>query len=126
MLLFSAFSLAVTSLWNRGFIISPDLASYVKASIAIAIIYYFITPITKLLLLPLNLITMGLMSTIAYFILFYLVFHAIPIITIRTWISPELSYNGINISSYHIGYWQNVVLSAISVSSIINVLELVL
>ncbi len=126
MIIFSALSIYVTELWNRGFHAPSDILNYLKAAAIIAIIYYLVTPLSKLLLLPLNILTMGLISVLAYFIVFYLVFHAIPIITIKPWISPSFSYNGITVSPYHIGYWQNVALSAISVSSVINVLELVL
>lgn len=113
MLFFSAAALYLTALWNKGFIIDGDISTYVKAAILVAIIYYLVRPLTKLVLLPLNILTMGLVSVVVYCFLFYFVADFFSLIEINSWV-----IQGVSLSKT-----ANVFVSAISVSTIINLIE---
>ncbi len=123
MAIFSALALYLTSLWDKGFQIGSEPATIVKSVIVIAILFYLIVPITKLVLLPLNILTMGLIGVIVYFFLFYFIVSRWPLVTIKNWVFPGLTAAGLTVHKTTISYFFNVILSALSISIIINFLE---
>lgn len=106
-------ALYLTSLWNGGFSINFDIWTYVKAALISAAIYYLIRPLAKLVLLPLNILTLGLVSVAVYCLLFYLITSYFSLIAIAGW----------TFQNYEISQTANIFISAISVSTIINLLE---
>lgn len=112
-IIFSALAIYITSYWNHGFIIKNDLLIYLKASLIIAFIYYLIVPVSKLILLPLNLITMGLVSVIFYSLALYFFLIGFSLIEIQPW----------QFLGYDISQLANIFLVAFSISTIINLLE---
>lgn len=123
MLIFSGIAIFLTSLWNKGFIIQIDPMIYLKASIVIALVYYLITPISKLILLPLNILTLGLVSTIFYAIIFYFLLSHFNLISIKEWIFAGTKILGITLSEIKISSLTNIFVSSFSISTIINLLE---
>lgn len=113
MIIFSGIAIFLTALWNKGFVIKMDPLIYLKASLIIALVYYLIVPISKLILLPLNIITLGLFSTVFYAIVFYFLLSHFDVISIKEWIFLE---NKISVLV-------NIFVSSFSISTIINLLE---
>jgi uncharacterized membrane protein YvlD (DUF360 family) len=73
MIIFSGVAIFLTALWNKGFAIKQDPMIYLKAALLIAAVYYLVLPISKLILLPLNIILLlGLVSVIFYSAVFFL------------------------------------------------------
>jgi len=116
MIIFSAVAIFLTSQWNKGFIIKLDWTVYLKASLLIAFIYYLIVPFSKLILLPLNILTLGLMSLVVYCLLFYFLANYFSLIEIKN----------STLMAYKFTKTANIFISAISVSTIINLLERIL
>lgn len=123
MLVFSAAALYLTSIWNKGFSIHYDVAVFVKAVVLIGLIYYLITPLLKILLLPLNFITFGLASIIAYVALFYFIITKFSIVDIKPWTFTGFQLYWIRIPKTEFNYWMNMAISSFSVSTVINLLE---
>lgn len=126
MIIFSGVALYLTGLWNRGFTPSFELRNFITATLVIAVLFYLINPLSKLILLPINILTLGLFSTIIYFFLFHFLLNYFSVIEIKSWIFPGLSVNGFVIKKIAVNYWANICLSAFSVSTIINLLEKIL
>jgi len=126
MLIFSALAIYITSLWNKGFVISSNWKIIVQTAFILGIAYYLVVPICKLIFLPLNLLTLGLASIVIYFLVFYFALTKFTQININEWIFPGISFVGITINKTNVSYPLNVLLSAISVSTIINLLEILL
>lgn len=123
MLVFSAVAVYLTSLWDRGFVVNYDLGVYVKASFLVALMFYLVRPLSKLVLLPLNILTLGVISTVVYCFLFFFLTRYFGLINIKEW-----TFSGINLLGFAIGQIKfsqtaNIFVSAISVSTIINSLE---
>ena len=123
MLVFSAFAVYLTSLWNRGFIVNYDLGVYVKASFLVALMFYLVRPLSKLILLPLNILTLGVISTVVYCFLFFFLARYFGLINIKEW-----TFSGINLLGFAIGQIKfsqtaNIFVSALTVATIINSLE---
>ncbi|OQY66238.1 hypothetical protein B6D29_03040 [Microgenomates bacterium UTCPR1] len=112
-ILFSSIAIFLTGAWNKGFAIEYSWLAYLKASIIIAFIYYLIIPVSKLILLPFNIITMGLVSVIFYSLALYFLLSGLSLIQVKEWV-----FNG-----YEITRLMNIFLVAFSISTIINLME---
>lgn len=123
MIVFSALALYITSLWNNGFILNPNLLTFIKATVTLAVVYYLVIPISKLILLPLNIITLGLVSFLLYLFILHIASSGFSLFEITDWVFDGSSFLGVNIGKTHIGYFGNLILSSISISGIINILE---
>lgn len=121
-LVFSMVSLYLTSLWNLGFSFSKEPILFLKTSIIIAVIFYLILPLSKLILLPLNMLTLGLASLILYFVILHFL-NSLSVISIKSWQFYGLSFLGITLPKANIQYSINLLLSALSISTIINFFE---
>lgn len=126
MFIFCSLALYFTSLWNKGFILKYDARNFLLSVIVVILLYYLAIPLTKLILLPLNILTLGLVSVIAYFLLFYFVISHVPLLKIEGWDFKGVTLFGITISKMKIGYLANLIVSALSLSFIINTLESIL
>ncbi|MFZ6035149.1 MAG: phage holin family protein [Patescibacteria group bacterium] len=116
MIIFSLIALYLTTLWNQGFIIEASPWVFVKAALLSAVVYYMVRPLTKLVLLPLNILTMGMVGVAVYCLLFYLSASFFSLVSVTGW-----TFQGIDITQT-----ANIFVSALSVSTIINLLEHVL
>lgn len=123
MIIFSAIAIFLTSLWDKGFIIKFDWQIYFKSVLLIALIYYLVVPLSKIILLPLNFLTLGFMSVVVYCFLFYFLTKYFSLIEIKSWIFSGFSIYGVGLRNTELSQLANVFVSAISVSAIINLLE---
>ena len=126
MIIFSGVAIFLTSLWNSGFIIASDPMIYLKAALIIAAVYYLIIPISKIILLPLNILTLGFVSVIFYAAVFYFLLNRFNLISIEEWIFPGMRLFGITISEMKISGLSNIFISSFSISTIINLLEAII
>lgn len=122
MIVFTSVAVIATSLWNKGFIVKINPYNFLLTVLAISVLYYIIGPILKLILLPFNIITLGLASTLVFFLLFYFVLTKFSLIEIKEWVFSGVSIYGLVIPKMKIGYFANIILSTMSVSTIINLL----
>jgi len=116
MIIFSAGAVYLTSLWNKGFEVDFTLSLFLRTVLIIA----------KLILLPINLLTLGFVSSIIYFILFYLVITRFSLIDIHAWDFPGFNVLGFTLPKMHIGYLSNILASSVSLSVIIQLLGILL
>lgn len=123
MIVFCAFALYVTSLWNKGFIIPSNAALFLEATVALTIVYYLILPLSRLILLPLNLLTLGLMSFVVFLFALHIISSQFHLITIQEWVFPGFSFWGITIQKTPINYLFNLVVSSLSISVIIRTIK---
>lgn len=126
MIIFSGVAILLTSLWNKGFVITSDPIIYLKAALIIAAVYYLIVPVSKLILLPLNILTLGSVSVIFYAAIFYFLLNRFNLINIRQWVLPQINLFGITISKMEISGLSNIFISSLSISTIINLLETII
>ena len=126
MIIFSALALYLTSLWNAGFKVNFNPYIFIRTVLLIAVFYYLIIPIAKFVLLPINLLTLGFISTIIYFLLFYFFITRFSFVLIKPWDFTGIDIYGLSLKSFHISYFFNLLLSSVSLSFIINFLEAIL
>ncbi|OGK39879.1 hypothetical protein A2954_05520 [Candidatus Roizmanbacteria bacterium RIFCSPLOWO2_01_FULL_37_12] len=73
--------------------------------------------------MPINWLTLGFLSSIIYFLLFYLFITRFSLVQIKPWVFDGIDIYGISIKSFRISYYFNLLLSSVSLSFIINLLE---
>jgi len=96
---------------------------YLKAALIIAAVYYLIVPVSKLILLPLNILTFGLVSIVFYAAIFYLLLNRFGVIMIEEWVFSGAKILGITLGKIKISGTSNIFVSSFSISAIINLLE---
>ena len=126
MLIFSATSLFLLTRFDSGVILSSDWEKILMGIILIAIIYYIVHPFMKILLLPINIITLGLTSFISYIIIFIIVNNYFDLIKFRDWEFPGIYFNSIIIRSFTLSPLANKVFSAFFISLVISFLETII
>lgn len=126
MVIFSGISLYLTGLWNKGFMIKPDPKYFLISALIVAGIYYLVVPVAKVILFPLNLLTLGILPTLIYFFLFYFFTSKYAWVNVKEWTFPGINIGLLIIHKTSINSFVNVILSAVSVSTFINLLEFIL
>ncbi len=123
MIIFSGVAIFLTALWNKGFIVKDDPMIYLKAALIIAAVYYLIVPASKLILLPLNILTFGLVSIVFYAAIFYFLLNRFNLISIEEWVFPGAKMLGITLGKIKLSSTANIFVSSFSISTVINLLE---
>lgn len=126
MIIFSGVAILLTALWNKGFVIKSDPIIYLKAALIIAAVFYLVAPVSKMVLLPLNILTFGLISVIFYSAIFYLLLNRFNLISIKDWVFPGAKILGIELTKVKVSSTANIFVSSLSISTIINLLEKIL
>lgn len=121
--LFSALAVFLTSLWNQGFKIDFELKSFLSVIFLVAATTYLVLPLSKVVLLPLNLITFGLVSVALYVFTLYLIDNQLSVINISSWDLQKFDFLGFTVEKTHISYMGNLILSSASLSAIIKLFE---
>jgi len=124
MFIFSAIALYLTSLWNFGFVISYDLNIFFQSVLIIAFAYYLVLPISKVILLPLNILSFGLVSFGVFVLFLYIMDVHLSFIQINDWVFKGGTYFGIHLNNVVISEAGNLILSALFISAIIKILEI--
>src|SRR3989344_1962563 len=102
MLFFSTAAIYLTSLWNKGFQVDFNPEIFVKTIFLIALFYYLVIHVSKIILLPINLLTLGLLSSLLYFLLFYLFITHFSLLQIKPWEFSGVNFYGIMIKPFQI------------------------
>ena len=121
--IFSATATYLTSLWNGGFNIGTDILTLIKFSAVFTFVFLIINPLLKLLLLPINFLTFGLLGSIINLLLFYIIFSFFPQIKIGPWDFGGLNLGFIFIPAFHLNAWVNFIVVILSISFLISLID---
>jgi len=121
--IFSCFALFLTSFWNKGFVIPDSVPLFGKAALMLTIIFVLIRPLIKIIFLPLNILTLGLFNFAAYLFILNLLSTSYHFFGVHSWHFPGFSLFVVTIPPMAISSFWNLVLSSVSLSSIINLLD---
>src|SRR3989344_1075731 len=84
-----------------GFKITGGLENLFIASGALTLIYLIAKPILKILLLPINLLSLGFFGWIINVAILYLLTKLVPYVIVSGWHFPGFEYKGILIPQYN-------------------------
>ncbi|MFH2085512.1 MAG: phage holin family protein [bacterium] len=108
----TAASFYVAQYFLGGIHIDETWSAYLIASLVFVIFNFFLTPIIKLLLLPINLLTLGLFRWVTNVLVLYLFDLVYDGISITAFIYPGMSSSLISLPSGHLAlFWVLVITS---------------
>lgn len=92
------------------------------AALALTLVNLLVKPLINLLLLPINLITLGAFRWVINVVALYLVTLLVPQFTISAFLFPGFSYQGFVIPPINLGIFWVYLLTSLSLSIIISFL----
>lgn len=115
-ILATAASFYVTGYFLAGVHLENTWSAYLVASLVFVIFNFFLTPIIKLLLLPINLLTLGLFRWLSNVLVLYLFDLVYDGISITSFTYPGFSSAIISLPSGHLSLFWVLVLSSFIMS----------
>ncbi|HBU21828.1 TPA: hypothetical protein DEB02_02700, partial [Candidatus Beckwithbacteria bacterium] len=92
--LLNSISLFVVSAFYPGLIVTPLLTGIVYAGAVFTLINYLVKPIVKLLLLPINLVTLGLFRWLSNVLILLTLTRLLSTVSVVPAVIPSLAYQG--------------------------------
>lgn len=121
--LFNCFSLWFVSQILPALTISGGWQILLLAGLVLSVLMLLVSPILKILFIPINLITFGLLSWFINVIVLYLLTIFVSGVTIHAWTYPGLSWGGFVIPSIEISSFFAYILISLAVSFFVNLLH---
>lgn len=123
--LFNVFALWLTSQIVPGLVAPGGWQTILFAGFTLSILMLVVVPILKILFIPINILTFGLLSWLINVIVIYLLTVFVPEIQIREWTFKGGSWAGFVIPAIHFTYVMALVATSFSISIITDVLHYV-
>jgi uncharacterized membrane protein YvlD (DUF360 family) len=128
-LVFYTVSIYLISLLVPGFKLNLNLYGLLICGAVLAFLFIFINPFFKFLLLPINILTMGLFSFFSQVLTFFVFLKLFPKqIIIESWNLSSWSYSplGLNIDSLIVSPFVTILIATVLISLIVSILSILL
>ena len=123
--LFNVFALWLVSQLIPGFIIPGGWQTTLFAGIILSLLMLIVAPILKILFIPINILTFGLLSWFINVIILYLLTVFVPEIQVNPWTFRGASFVGFIIPSMHISYFLSLIITSLLIAAMANILRYV-
>jgi len=120
---FYVFALWLTKELFPAFIISGSWTTVFLSGLILSILMLIVKPILKILFIPINILTFGLLSWVVNVVVIYLLTIVAPNVSVSAWYFPGISWQGFTIPGTQLSYILCLVITAVGVTSITNFLE---
>ncbi|MCX6816355.1 MAG: phage holin family protein [Candidatus Beckwithbacteria bacterium] len=121
--LLTAFSLFIVAKFYPGLNIPKDLLNLIWAGFIISLLNQLVKPVIKLLLLPINLLTLGLFSWLANVLVLLIATKIIPDLTVTAFTFFSISYAGFITPTLFINPFVSLILASFFLSLVFNFLN---
>jgi len=121
--LLNAISLSTVALIYTGLIVPKNLSDILWAGAIFTLINYFIKPLIKLFLLPINLITLGLFRWLANVIILFVLTKVLISVQVLSYNFLGLSYQGFSVPAFKLSLTVSLILVSFLLSFIFNMLN---
>lgn len=121
--LFSTFSLWFVSQIFPALTIADGWQTLFIAGFVLALLTIGVVPILKILFIPINLLTFGLLSWFVHVIVIYLLTIFVSGVAITAWTFPGFSAGGFSIPKIAFSSFASFILVSLSVSFLVNLLH---
>ena len=123
--LFNVFALWLTSQILPGIIIAGSWQTILFAGLILAFLMLIVAPILKILFIPINILTFGLLAWFVNVIVIYLLTLVVPEIQINSWTFAGWSWAGFVIPSFAVSYFLSLVIASLMIATITDILHYV-
>lgn len=124
--LLHTFSLYITAAFYPGLIIPALFTSLLWVGFIFTLINYFVKPIIKLFLLPLNLLTLGLFRWVANVVILLILTQINPSVRLVSMTTSALTYSGFAIPPLTLTLIISYILASLILSLVYNLLDSIL
>ncbi len=123
--LFNTFGLWLGSQLLPTIVVSGNWQVILTAGLVLSLLMLIVAPILKILFIPINILTFGLLSWLINVIVLYLLTVFAPEVRVQPWQFPGFSWSGFVIPPTHISYPLALILSSLAITFITNLLHAV-
>lgn len=123
--LFQLIGLFFTSQLLPTLVVVGTWQSLFVAGVILGLLMLIVRPILKILFIPINFISFGLLSWFVDVIILFILTLVMPQVQIHEWTFPGLNMAGFIVPSIHLTYVLSLIVSTLCISFISNVLEFV-
>ena len=123
--LFNVFALWLASQLLPTIVLPPGYQTVLLAGLTLSMLMLIVKPILKILFIPINILTFGLLSWVINVIVVYLLTIFVPEIQIRLWVFPGSTWAGFVIPAIHLTYLTALIVSSLLITIITDVLHYV-
>lgn len=123
--LFNVFALWLTSQILPALVAPGGWQTILFAGFVLSILMLVVVPILKILFIPINILTFGLLSWLINVIVLYLLTVFVPEIRVQPWRFPGATFVGFVIPSVYLSYFFALVVTSFFISSITDILHYV-
>ena len=120
---FHVFSLWFSSQIIPGLVIQNAWPGILMAGLVLSLLMFIVKPVLKIIFIPINMLTFGLVAWFVNVIVIYLLTVLVPEVEIVAWIFNGLSYAGFNIPEIKFTYFMSLVTVSLSVTFFGNMLD---
>ena len=121
--LFNVFALWITSELITAVVIHGEWYLILLGGLVLSLLMLIVKPILKILFIPINLITFGLISWMINVIVMYLLTFLLPEIEIQPWTFPGITWSGFVVPSVHFSYVMTLIIVSVTVTVFTNLLH---
>lgn len=105
--------------------ISGGWQTILFAGFILSLLMLIVAPLLKILFIPINILTFGLLAWLVNVIVMYLLTLVVPEIQISTWAFSGWSWAGFVIPSFKIGYFLSLVVTSLMIATVTDILHYV-
>jgi len=125
--LFRNFLINLGAIWAvsqiiPSFVISGGFRGLMIGVVAFMVANWLLVPMLKILLLPLNLITLGVFAWLSNVLVLYFLVNVVPSFKILPFYFPGLNWDGFVIPSLDLSTFQVTIVASFIIGSIIHVI----
>lgn len=121
--LFHVFALWIVSQVIPGLVIDGNWLTVFFAGFILSLLMTFVRPLLKILFVPINIITFGLLSWLVNVIVIYIFSILVTQIQIVSWTFPGWSWAGFALPRADVSYVPSLIIISIAVTFITNLLH---
>lgn len=121
--LLNSFSLYLVAAIYPGLIIPQNLWQLLWIGLAFTLLNLLAKPVLKLILLPLNLITLGLLSWLVQVLVLVMAVKLLPTLQVVPAVLPPWHQSGFSVPALSLNIWLSFILASLSLSLVYKLLD---
>lgn len=121
--IYNVFGLWLTSQILPAITIRGNWQVILISGIILSLLMLFIKPLLKILFIPINILTFGLLSWFINVIVIYILTLLVPQVIISAWKFPGITYMGFAVPAYEFNFLLSLILVSLAITFITNLLH---
>lgn len=121
--MFNSFSLWLVSQVLPALVISGGWQVLLLAGLVLSLLTLLVAPLLRILFLPINILTFGLLAWVINVIVLYLLTVFVPGVTVSAWTFPGVEFSGFVIPEFHFSSTVSFILVSLAISVLVDLLH---